>query len=418
MRGMNLPREGPRRLARRALVSAPLSAAMLPPGRARAAVAPDWLALAREALAPICAALAASEGPVLLKSFTTEGSEAFDLVHAEVAFTYDNALAGLALLAAGDRAGAARIAEALRLAQEQDRFWTDGRLRNAYAAGRIFPEAPRSVRPPGWWDAAAGRWLEDGYQAGSAAGPLAFAILLWTALGDVPFTRAAGRAADWLEGLRAPQGYSGGVIGHEPSPAYLAWISTEQNLDLAIAFARLGREAAAAHAAGFVRSMWLPAERRFAMGLTPEGAVNAGSALDANLWPALAFPEGAYAEALAWVLARHGLPTGASAAELEGLDFNDDRDGVWLEGTAQAALLLRRLRRDALAARFAATIARHRRRDGWIAAASIPWLTTGLGTGLRPGAADFLYPARGHLAANAWAALAALNASPFDGKKI
>ncbi|TPG51917.1 hypothetical protein EAH89_19380 [Roseomonas nepalensis] len=409
-----------RRATRRGLTRALLAAPFLPaPAPVQSAWAqpawtqPAWAALARDALAPVRAAMGAAEGPLLLKSFTTEGREEFDRVHGEVAFTYDNALAGLALLASGERAAAARIAEGLRLVQEQDRHWRDGRLRNAYAAGRVHAEAPRSARPPGWWDAAQGRWLEDGYQAGSAAGPVAFAILLWTALGDPPFRAAAGRAADWLEGLRAPAGYRGGTIGHEPAPDALPWVSTEQNLDLAVAFARLGREAAAGHAAGFVRSMWLPAERRFAMGLTPEGAVNPGSALDANLWPALAWPGQGFEGGLDWVLARHGLPAGAPAAELVGLDFDDDRDGVWLEGTAQAVLLLRRLGREALAGRLAATVARHRRPDGWIAAASIPWLTTGLGTGLRPGVADFRYPARGHLAANAWAALAALDASPF-----
>jgi hypothetical protein len=407
MAGMSHPAPLPRRAA----LALPL---LLARGAAAAPAAVDWPTLMREALAPIRAAVAAADGPLLLKSFTTEGREDFDRVHAEVAFTYDNALAGLALLAGGERALAARIAEALRLAQEQDRHWRDGRLRNAYPAGRAFPEAPRSARPPGWWDAARGQWLEDGYQAGSAAGPVAFAVLLWTALGDAPFLQAAGRAADWLEGLRAPAGYRGGVIGHEPSPAALGWVSTEQNLDLAVAFARLGRTAAAAHAKAFVHAMWLPAEGRFAMGLTPEGELNRGSALDANLWPALAWPGDGRERALDWVLSRHGLPAGAPPAEMEGLDFNDDRDGIWLEGTAQAILLLRRLGRPAEAGRFAATVSRNRRPDGWIRAASIPWLTTGLGTGLRPGAADFLYPARGHLAANAWAALAAGNASPFD----
>jgi len=399
-------------LPRRAALALPILAAH----PARAAPSPDgatdWPALARSALAPIRAA-AAAPGPALLKSFTTGGREDFDRVHAEVAFTYDNALAGLALLAAGERPAAAGIAEALRLAQEQDRHWADGRLRNAYPAGPIVPEAPRSVRPPGWWDSGQGRWIEDGYQAGSAAGPVAFAMLLWTALGDPPFRRAAERAADWLEGLRAPSGYRGGTIGHEPAPEALRWVSTEQNLDLAVAFARLGRAGATAHAAGFVRSMWSGPEGRFAMGLTPEGAVNRGSALDANLWPALAWPDEVFGRGLDWVLARHGLPAGAPPGELDGLDFDDDRDGIWLEGTAQAALLARRLGRTALADRFAATLARHARPDGWIAAASIPWLTTGLGTGLKPGVADFLYPARGHLAANAWTVLAALDASPF-----
>ncbi|MCR0984364.1 hypothetical protein [Roseomonas populi] len=401
--GARKPPALPRRLA----LATPFLAAP-----ARAAEAP-WAALGRDGLAPIRAAVAAADGPVLLKSFTTEGREDFDRVHAEVAFTYDNALAGLALLAGGERPLAFRIGEALRLAQEQDRHWTDGRLRNAYAAGRVHAEAPRSARPPGWWDAARGMWLEDGYQAGSAAGPVAFAVLLWTALGDPPFRHAAERAADWLEGLRAPSGYRGGTIGHEPTPDPLPWVSTEQNLDLAVAFRRLGRAEAAAHAAGLVRSTWLPAQERFAMGLTPDGSVNGGSALDANLWPVLAWPDAGFAAALDWVLARHGLPAGAPPAEMEGLDFNDDRDGIWMEGTAQAVLLLRRMGREEHAARFAATLTRHRREDGWIAAASVPWLTTGLGTGLRPGVADFLYPARGHLAANAWAALAAMDASPF-----
>ena len=92
---------------------------------------------------------------------------------------------------------AARLAEGLRLAQAQDRFWTDGRLRNAYAAGRQVPDAPASARPPGWWDAVSGRWVEDGYAAGSASGPIAFTMLLWTAFpGNGAFRAAAERAAD------------------------------------------------------------------------------------------------------------------------------------------------------------------------------------------------------------------------------
>lgn len=367
-------------------------------------------------LAPIRAAAQALGGPGLLKSYVTDGGEAFDRSHAEVAYTYDNAVAGLALLAAGEAALAARLAEGLRLAQAQDRFWTDGRLRNAYAAGRQVPDAPASARPPGWWDAVSGRWVEDGYAAGSASGPIAFAMLLWTAFpGNGAFRAAAERAAGWVErDCAAPGdsrgGFTGGTLGHEPQPERQAWLSTEQNLDLAVAFARLGRHDAAAKAAGFVRSLWRPAEGRFAAGLTPQGAVNEDSAVDANLWPLLAFREADFAPALGWVLARHGLPAGAPIGELEGLDFNTDRDGIWLEGTAQAALLLRRQGREALAERFLHTVLRERDGSGWVRAASIPWLTTGFYNGDIP----FLYPRRGHLAANGWAVLAALDVSPFD----
>ena len=366
-------------------------------------------------LAPIRAAAQALGGPGLLKSYVTDGGEAFDRSHAEVAYTYDNAVAGLALLAAGELALAARLAEGLRLAQSQDRFWTDGRLRNAYAAGRQVPDAPASARPPGWWDTASGRWIEDGYAAGSASGPVAFAMLLWTALAASPgyaaFRAAAERAADWVRrDCVAPRGFTGGTLGHEPQPERQAWLSTEQNLDLAVAFARLGRHDAAAKAAGFVRGLWRPAEGRFAAGVTPQGEVNEDSAVDANLWPLLAFREPRFAPALDWVLARHGLPGGAPARELEGLDFNTDRDGIWLEGTAQAALLLRRQGDAALAERFLRTVLRERDAAGWVRAATVPWLTTGFYNGEIP----FLYPRRGHLAANGWAVLASLDVSPFD----
>ena len=64
----------------------------------------------------------------------------------------------------------------------------------------------------------------------------------------------------------------------------------------------------------------------------------------------------------------------------------------------------------ALAERFLHTVLRERDGSGWVRAASIPWLTTGFYNGDIP----FLYPRRGHLAANGWAVLAALDVSPFD----
>lgn len=400
---------GPAPLPRRGALAVAFGAATaaLPSGARRATAA------AADLLAPVRRAAGMLGGPGLVRSYAVEGGrEAFDRAHAETAYTYDNAVAGLALLAGGERALAERLGDGLRLAQAQDRHWRDGRLRNAYAAGRQHEEAPRSARPPGWWDAARGAWVEDGYAAGSATGPVAFAALLWLAL-DAPRFREAARAAlGWVarEHAGGPGGgFTGGTLGHEPAPERQGWVSTEQNLDLAVAFARAGMREEAARAERFVRARWLPDEGRFAAGLRPDGAVDGTSALDASLWPLLAWGDPAHARALDWVLARHGLPSGAPAEELDGVDFNDDRDGTWLEGTAQAALVLRRAGREALAARLLVTVLRHRDREGWVRAASVPWLTTGL----RNGEVPFLYPARGHLAANAWGALAALGVSPF-----
>src|SRR5580698_8154425 len=121
-------------------------------------------------------------GPALLNSYIVEtGPDRgdFDITQANAAYVYDNALAGLLLLAAGHKDEARRIGQALAIAQAHDRFFKDGRLRNAYQAGAMTMPA----KLPGWWDAKAGRWNEDPYQVGSETGPVAWAMLLWAALG-------------------------------------------------------------------------------------------------------------------------------------------------------------------------------------------------------------------------------------------
>ena len=355
----------------------------------------------------LCERAAALGGAGLLRSYDVSGDSPFDRTQAQCAYVYDNAVVGLALLSDGDLAGARRIGDALAQAQIRDRFWRDGRLRNAYRAG---PAPAKGAYPlAGWWDGQQGRWLEDGYQAGTATGVLAWAMLLWIGLGAA-YRAPAERAADFVHAkLRGPQGFTGGFLGFEPNPQRVAWVSTEHNLDLAAAFAALGRSEAASHAADFVASMWRPAEGRFNIGLRPDGSINDGSAIDANLWPLLATgarPE--WRRALSWVLAQHGLPPGPAA---QGVDFNTDRDGIWLEGTAITALACKRL--GVSASRLMATLSAQTSPGGLIYASSIAQLTTGLSTGLDEHAADFLYYRRPHIAPTAWALLAANGTSPF-----
>ena len=239
------------------------------------------------------------------------------------------------------------------------------------------------------------------------------------ATGAGGYREAAERAGDWIERtVKVPAGYAGGFLGWEPSPAPLGWVSTEHNLDCAVLFAALGRAAAAQHARDFVARMWQAREARFAAGLTPSGGVNQFSAVDANIWPLLA--PGAHTEwaaALAWVVAQHGVPPASSAGQPEGVDFNTDRDGIWLEGTAYVALAAR-LSADrgagdaALAERMMATLRAQTGGTGLVYACSGPSLTTGLSTGFGE-TADFLYYRRPHVGATAWAALAGLGANPF-----
>jgi hypothetical protein len=380
------------------MLGAAAGAAALPlrPALAKNGREADWIA-----------ALQNSRGG-LLRSYEQLEATDFDRAHGNCAYVYDNAAAGIALLAAGRVEAARALGEALVAAQQRDRFWHDGRFRNAYAAGPVAATGPYPL--PGWWDAAARVWREDAYQVGTSAGVVAWAMLfllhLASVTGESGYRAAAARAGDWVEArLRGPRGYLGGFMGWEPSPPPLTWVSTEHNLDLAVVFDALGRTAAAQHARDFVASMWDAGQGHFAAGLTPAGTVNHAVAADANLWPLLAPGAApAWRSALDWVLAHQGVPAG----DPEGIGFNDDRDGIWLEGTAYVALLAR----PAVARRMMQTLEAETSPSGLVWATTVPRLTTGFSTGLSK-SADFFYYRRPHVGATAWAVLAALEVNPF-----
>ncbi len=355
-------------------------------------------------LAAIRAALSAMRpGPALLNSYVVETGRAatdFDLTQANAAYVYDNALAGLALLAGGHRDEAARIGDALAVAQNHDRYWQDGRLRNAYQAGPMSMPA----KLPGWWNAKADAWQEDPYQAGSQTGPLAWAMLLWAALGDLA---PANRAGNWLNAnLAAPSGYFGGFYGFEPSPLKLTWQSTEQNTDLFAAFTRLGRTADAMHAGNFVQAMFNPQTCRFNAGTAPDGAPNPLLAADAGTWPYLAGLGSAKSAATAIALLRRGAGIGFSTASAT----------LWPEGTAFAALALRRQKNPESAA-FLTAVAQQISPSGYIYAATTNSLSTGLTIGPPPPGQSpvaFNYYRRPALAPTAWAVLSAMGYNPLS----
>ena len=270
---------------------------------------------------------AAPDGPLFLASYPTVDAGP---LHA-AAFTYDNAVAVIALIGCGRRDLAQRIGDALLAALDRDRFWHDGRLRNAYAAG---PVAPGPVKLPGWWDATLGRWLEDRYQAGTDSGNMAWAMLALLALDRAgahePDRDGAARIGAWVAGrrdLRGSGGFIGGTFGHEPAPVEISWKSTEHNTDLAAAFHELADatgdplwQARAAAAARFVATMWDAGCSCFAAGTTDDGVThNPTLALDAQLWPLLALPDMAPYQAAAFATAerrmRHGEIGRASCRE-------------------------------------------------------------------------------------------------------
>jgi hypothetical protein len=389
---------GPEATRRQVLTGALAAAAVAPGG-------PDWLGT-------LAGRVQALGGPGLLRSYDLAGDAPFDRTHALCAYVYDNAAAGLALIAGGQVELARRIGDALVQAQGNDRYWHDGRFRNAYRAG---PTPASGTYPlPGWWDAGASRWVEDAYQAGTAVGVVAWAMLLLAALhtatGDARYGAAANKAGDWVGRVaRASRGYAGGFLGFEPGPQAVGWVSTEHNIDLAVAFAQLGRTGDASHARDFVAAMWDAQAGRFFAGLRPDGAPNPLAAVDANIWPSLTPGAPAdWSRALDWTLAHQGVP----AAAPDGVSFGDARDGIWLEGTAYVALAAKRTKRTDLAQRMMETLRAQTSTGGLVWASSTDRLSTGLSTGLTE-TDDFFYYRRPHVGATAWAALAQAGVDPF-----
>jgi hypothetical protein len=381
-----------------------LAGVALAPAVAPAAAFARDAGLAGRCIGAIQSALAPMRpGPALLRSYITDTGPAttdFDLTQANAAYVYDNALAGLALLAAGDRNAAVRIADALVLAQNNDRFWKDGRLRNAYQAGQFTVPA----KLPGWWSEKANAWQEDPYQVGSQTGPIAWAMLLWTALG---YQQAANRAGDWLNAnSKAPSGYYGGFYGFEPNPQKLLWQSTEQNTDLYVAFTKLGRTADAAHAAAFVHAMFNPRASLFNAGTNPNGSPNPLLAADAGTWPYLAGLGSARSAATAIGTLQRG----------PGVGFSTASKTIWPEGTAFAALALQN-QQDPKSTAFLATLASQISPSGYIYSATASNLATGLMVGPpAPGEAPmaFNYYRRPALAPTAWAAMSAMKYNPLS----
>ncbi len=279
------------------------------------------------------------------------------------AYTYDNALSMLAFLARGtddDMRRARLIGEAFVFAQGNDRFFDDGRLRNAYRSGYI--EGNGNVRLPGWWDDEAGDWFEDKYQVSTYTGEMAWVIIAWLAYdraaGENRFRDSAERLGGWIfnnhwVGDGDFPGYAGGFEGNDDEAQALDWKSTEHNIDVFAAFTLLFQttenevwQQRAEGAKRFVESMWNEESENFWTGTTANDEINEFSPLDANPWALLVFQDiedfdiDNLSEGMQW--AQENCFVEFEEAGWEGFHFCATEDiedqeevGVWWEGTAQ-----------------------------------------------------------------------------------
>ena len=382
---------------------------------AHAVTPSQWLSARLDAIAPVTA-------PAFIASYDVQpGKEIFDTANVHTAYTYDQALAIMAFLAVNDVAHARRIGDAVVYAQDHDRLWHDGRLRNAYAAGLII-DAP--VKLPGYWDAKTAKWIEDSYADGSATGNNAWMgvalMRLSLASGDRKYAEAARGIGRWLiDVVGSDGGFRGGFEGFDQSVETLTWRSTEHNT-AALALMRLldraypgqGFGAAAGQAEHFIQSMWTGA--RFEVGTMPDGkTVNTGySGLDAQVLSLLALypakPE-QYA-ALDYTNRVHGVPGG--------FDYSDARKGIWAEGTMEAATLYRVLGQTGAADKLISGREADQGPEGGLYAIQgldghdIETLSTGLKQGNGEGLA-WSYYRRIHVAPTAWAIMAKAGYNPL-----
>lgn len=363
---------------------------------------------------------------------------------------YDQAVVLLAFLARGrpdDLRRAELIARALVEAQNKDRTFKDGRLRNAYASGELIDPQAGTTRIPGEYDRIAQTYLEDENAVGSDTGNMAWAALalvqahalLPKRAGD-PYLNAALSLARWIVANTAMDdplgGFSAGMQGFERQAGIPEgqdrknYRSTEHNIDLAALFehlaAAVGRDsvegqywsAQMAHARSFVDKMRNDAAAApyFWTGTGAGAAINKSVIpLDVQTWAVLGTREPASrAGALDWAL-KHCTEKASSDA----FDFNcNDGDGAWWEGTAQVAAALRWLKRTQdtapALARLEQAQTKAGRAAGAIPAASRCGLTTGFDFTFRSGKTlPWLYPDWPHIGATAWFIFAALGVNPY-----
>lgn len=387
--------------------------------------------------------------PRFIRSFVTlpaepdlhDGNTAddFDLVLRNAAFVYDNALAILAFLADRTPASLYRarlIGNAIVYATKHDRSFTDGRVRSIYTGGDLalpagwYPNGKKgTVAMPGFYDETAGQFYEFGnadVDTGNNAWAMIALLGLYERTRDTNYLAAARRIGEFIHSLRNDsgtyRGFLGGIANAESaSPTLRTYGSTEHNLDVYAAFSRMyqiTREQVwqddAGHARDFVESMWDETKGCYYAGTFNPSERNESEnqlPLDTHSWAVLALTN---------ALVMHPLLLSCpeqyhrnAADGFSGFDFNDDRDGVWFEGTGQMSVAYAATGRLADAQSYQAVLRAAQQMPSplgnglGLVAASHDGVSTGF---------NFNLYRRLHVGATAWNVFAQLRFNPYYQK--
>ncbi|MCK4734028.1 MAG: right-handed parallel beta-helix repeat-containing protein [Methanophagales archaeon] len=355
---------------------------------------------------------------------TTSASE--DRYMKNVAFTYDNALVMLAFMARGseeDWRRAKILGDSFVYCQNHDRYFSDGRLRNAYQAGDIA-DYQGKARLPGWWNDSEQKWFEDKGSVGSSTGNVAWTMIAllcyYEATGNTTYLESAERFGDWIYNntydTRYYGGYTGGYEGWGANQTKPLWKSTEHNLDVYVAFMQLYRttndsvwQSRAIHAKNFAIAMWNEDGGHFWTGTKDNETINKDVLpADVNTWGLMVLGK-EYGAGVKWVEDNCKVTSCPEGCGFKGFDFNNDKDGVWFEGTAHMCIAYQIMNEtnksdDYISEiRKAQTSASNNNGKG-IVAACHDGVTTGF---------DWVYNNRLHIGATSWYIFAERGYNPY-----
>ncbi|HEX8147939.1 MAG TPA: DUF4214 domain-containing protein [Pyrinomonadaceae bacterium] len=387
--------------------------------------------------------------PRLLKSFDTAPFQLqpppvkdFDLVLRNSAFTYDNAMALLAFLADGtaDSLRRARlVGDAFVYASRHDRSYDDGRLRSDYSAGDLqLPPgwAPNgragTVPVPGFYDEAGKRFVEveqKGVDTGNNCWAMIALLALYERTREQSYLDTARNLGNFIRTFRNDagtyQGFLAGLDNYPESPNVTRrnYASAEHDIDVVAAFTTMARVtgearwlADARHARKFVEAMWESQSGCYRAGtINPEtlNTVPDQLPLDVQPWALLATQDALALHPQLLRCAEQNHMNGSDG--FTGFDFNNDRDGVWFEGTVQMAVAYAFTGQLTRAEGLRAELRRAQQTppfgDGFgVAAASHDGLTTGFRL---EEDVPFLYHRRPHVGATSWNVFAQLALNPY-----
>lgn len=369
----------------------------------------------------------AQSAPVMLRSYDTE-----NVYIQNAAFTYDNALVGMAFISEGMQPEAQQVMDAFVYAVQNDRALkasADGpmRVRNAYAAGDIsaFPGWESGAKLPGWYDNETGEWYEDRYQVGSNVGNTSYAAMAlmqyYKAYGGDQYLETARALMDWVitECSDGGDGFVGGFDGWQegdPPVVYpFTYKSIEHNIDAYAVFSALYQvtgeakyREAADSALRFIESMYDEEQGLFMTGTLDDGVTPNKSVvvLDAQVWCQMALGDAfdPYKSALD-VVDKMKSPEGAYPFCLE-----NKNGGWWAEGTAYTALMYRGIDKSEEYRQAMDALASIQLENGLFPAATVDNLSTGMD--LFDGS-PWEYSTDAHIAPTAWFVMAANGFNPY-----